>query len=55
MSKQKRETRKPVQVSGFTHKVLKSISLIKDEPIGRIVDKIIQEKYPEMFNKECKK
>lgn len=49
MSKRKIDTRKPVQVSGFTHKVLKSISLIKDEPIGRIVDRIIQEKYPLMF------
>jgi hypothetical protein len=54
MSKRKRDTRKPVQVSGFTHKVLKSISLIKDEPIGRIVDKIIQEKYPLMYEKEGK-
>jgi hypothetical protein len=49
MSKHKSDTRKPVQVSGFTHKVLKSISSIKGEPIGRIVDKIIEEKYPEMF------
>ena len=54
MSKQKKDTRKPVQVSGFTHKVLKSISLIKDEPIGRIVDKIIKDKYPEMFKEEGK-
>lgn len=50
MSKRKTDTRKPVQVSGFTHKVLKSISLAREEPIGKIVDRIVKERYPEMFN-----
>jgi len=52
MSKRKKKERRPVQVSLFTHTVLVAASNLTDIPIGRLIDRLVKDKYPELYKEE---
>mgnify|MGYP003680003332 CR=1 FL=1 len=43
----KAKTRKSVQISGFTHDILKLVSQSQKKPIGAIIDDMVKFKYIE--------
>lgn len=52
MSKLKKDTRKPVQVSKSTHAVLLAVKEISRQPVGAIIDLLVQEKYPNLYKEQ---
>jgi len=46
LSKLKADNRKPIQVDIRTHAILTAIKADTGQPLGRIVDKMIEERFP---------
>ncbi len=49
----KTDNRMPIQVSKDTHTVLMAVKEVQDGiPLGRIIDKLVKERYPNMYKEE---